>query len=861
MGLGTFYGLVPSSRNTKSHILLLLGGRRSVNFSWQKPGLWTIGSRPISTSQSSLQVQEEIQQFPENRSLSARMSFIFDQMDKIEKEKSGKDEALQQIRAWRERKNLLKASVGVSQMGSEETADMTEKKLDSEEREILGFEERETKKDGFSQVEVEVVHPWPEWIELMERLLQQNYFEYRRKNEDDMLEKFADVSVTELGLNDESFVFTRDWTTVRTAVLNFGRDRFDILRSLSRKDIQVLVGHGCPSVDTKVVFSGKVLRKYVHLDEGDVCSSCSLRSSCDRAYLATCKEDDARTLDVMRVLLTYGFEPITGSVENKALLKMKSIKTVVRKLLHEVVKLSAVPIDPNLPPPVIKKPPPKIKQPPPPPKKRVGRDDIEMKKGDWLCPKCDFMNFAKNTVCLQCDARRPKRQLLPGEWECPGCNFLNYRRNMTCFHCDHKRPPEAEIDNPMPTNPQTPRTRLERVASGKNVSNAWNFDFDDDESDGADVAAFEFADPPNTGENSSVNGKGFDDQPFEKTPFHRVQEKGRYFSRDRREPSSASPRTGFDDFDDEDDVDDYELDTSNTNDLPSRKLESDDYDDLTDDEREIASHSFHKPSRQLRGRPGHGSSEDDDEQSSDSDDDEFDQKSNRNLGLRQGLRVRGRGSPHRSMSFDSEDEGTLDSDSDDDLGRGSRSRFKNRKTPNLNRKGNRRSYSDSEDDVNLGPDSEDEGDWISPRRGEREKKGGLGRRGRASYGNFNDHKSPRNGHFRSDGMRGNERNSFGTNRRPDRRFGGSRESGNEMSFKSRGSEKDFRKDRGLGRGSRGDDFGGRRMNDRKGTFRDFDAASQGGRGRIQRRERFGGLDDHQNGGSGEERRRVRVIER
>lgn len=33
--------------------------------------------------------------------------------------------------------------------------------------------------------------------------------------------------------------------------------------------------------------------------------------------------------------------------------------------------------------------------------------------------RCDFMNFAKNTVCLQCDAKRPQRQLLPGEWECP----------------------------------------------------------------------------------------------------------------------------------------------------------------------------------------------------------------------------------------------------------------------------------------------------------------------------------------------------------------------------------------------------------------------------------------------------------
>lgn len=124
-----------------------------------------------------------------------------------------------------------------------------------------------------------------------------------------------------------------------------------------------------------------------------VCSSCSLRGSCEKAYLLTNKEDEARTMDVMRMLLAYGFDPIDGSVENRSLLKMKSVKTIVRKLLHDVVKLSAVPIDPNLPPPVIKKPPPKVKQPPPPPKRRVGRDDIEMKKGDWLCPKYVLQPF------------------------------------------------------------------------------------------------------------------------------------------------------------------------------------------------------------------------------------------------------------------------------------------------------------------------------------------------------------------------------------------------------------------------------------------------------------------------------------
>lgn len=69
-------------------------------------------------------------------------------------------------------------------------------------------------------------------------------------------------------------------------------------------------------------------------------------------------------------------------------MKLKQVKNVVRKLMHEVARLSAVPIDPRLPPPVVKKREVKVKQPPPPPKKkRVGRDDVEMKKGDWLCPK------------------------------------------------------------------------------------------------------------------------------------------------------------------------------------------------------------------------------------------------------------------------------------------------------------------------------------------------------------------------------------------------------------------------------------------------------------------------------------------
>ncbi|KAL2545876.1 Ran BP2/NZF zinc finger-like superfamily protein [Forsythia ovata] len=68
------------------------------------------------------------------------------------------------------------------------------------------------------------------------------------------------------------------------------------------------------------------------------------------------------------------------------------------------------------------------------------QDHLPPKKGDWICDKCNFLNFARNTRCLQCKEKPPKRQLNPGEWECESCNYINFRRNMICLKCDHRRP-------------------------------------------------------------------------------------------------------------------------------------------------------------------------------------------------------------------------------------------------------------------------------------------------------------------------------------------------------------------------------------------------------------------------------------
>lgn len=789
----------------------------------------TVNSKPFSASTQP--ASTATQDPPKPTSLSARLSFVFDQIDQIEKQKQQQslenDDTLQRIRAWRQSKKESQAAQQQFQ-SKEQNPDSGIAKNDASSTEPALFDSPElTESQSFDALQrsrawreskygeskecpeaenteneaklsvsctesvtelelgmqkgkdVEVVHPWPEWIELMERLVQQNYFDHKRREEDKMIEGLGfDTSNVVEEVKDDAGIDFKDFKTVQTACLNFGKDRFDILRSLSRQDIQNLVGFGCPSADKKVVFSAKLLRKRVHLDEGDVCSSCSLRNTCDRAYLLTNKEDEARTIDAMRVLLAYGFDYENGSIVNESVLKQKSVKAVVRKLLYEVVKLSAIPIDPNLPPPVIKKPPPKVKQPPPPPKKRVGRDDIEMKKGDWLCPKCDFMNFAKNTVCLQCDAKRPKRQLLPGEWECPECNFLNYRRNMSCFHCDCKRPPDAFMESKIQEMQPGPRTRFEKVAQRPEVSNAWNFDFDDDESDGADVAAFEYADSLVKGEafpleNQTRGGKfrGLEDDFDTGGQASRVHE--RKYADDSRKPG-----TGFDDFDD--DIDDYEIDfqqntprqqkaSSNIysdNEMFSEPEDSKGCNDSSLSRRRTQVSSYSKPSKHMRRKVA--LSDSDDELDFDSDE-ELSVHPNWKSSHVADSKHRGRGASRvsKDLSFGSED---LDSDGDDFDNFGSKRRKEDKgayRRGNFQRGGN----SDFRGHSFSGSELENDGPH-SRRNWSRGSRMGSGRRGNnaSTHGDYNYMKDSRSRSNTKMGGRGsNSKNNF------DRSFRGSQD--------------------------------------------------------------------------------------
>ncbi|KAJ0094858.1 hypothetical protein Patl1_15513 [Pistacia atlantica] len=310
---------------------------------------------------------------------------------------------------------------------------------------------------------VQISHPWPEWVDLMECLLKKRYFD----GDGNPFNSKSD----ELG--------SKEANCIRTACLNFARDRFSLIRYFSRKDIQIIAGCGCPSIDRKVVNSGKRLRAHVGIDEGNVCSSCNLRGNCERAYVKAREDEGGRTVDVMRILLTYGLDPITGTVENKPCLN-KLVKEAVRRLLKEMVECSTKEPDSKLSSdgplkeggPVQDHLSPQGSHINVPMKQgdwrcptcnflnfarnirclrcdglfldrlrqlREDQDHLPLKKGDWICDKCNFLNFAKNTRCLQCKENPPKRKLNPGEWECESCNYINFRRNMVCLKCDHRR--------------------------------------------------------------------------------------------------------------------------------------------------------------------------------------------------------------------------------------------------------------------------------------------------------------------------------------------------------------------------------------------------------------------------------------
>ncbi|KAL0337834.1 UNVERIFIED_CONTAM: Zinc finger protein VAR3, chloroplastic [Sesamum calycinum] len=257
-------------------------------------------------------------------------------------------------------------------------------------------------------------HPWPEWTHFLSVLPSGQGAsapeEYRILPED------AFVVYEEL---------SDDFVSAAATCLAFARARPNLLGLLSRTDIEAVVSNGTPFVQ-KCAGDSKEDEGIFGTDESNVAEF-----------------DKANTVDLMKYIISYANNP-TVSSERNGLYSRELVDSSVRNLLHELVAVSSgaqtgyIPASGN-----------QFSDRDGQTRKPFGQN-IEMKRGDWICQKCSFMNFARNMKCLECEEPRPKRQLTGREWECPQCNFFNYGRNVACLRCDCRRPgaPLFNTNNP-----------------------------------------------------------------------------------------------------------------------------------------------------------------------------------------------------------------------------------------------------------------------------------------------------------------------------------------------------------------------------------------------------------------------------
>ncbi|KAM3301044.1 zinc finger protein VAR3, chloroplastic [Capsicum chacoense] len=246
-------------------------------------------------------------------------------------------------------------------------------------------------------------HPWPEWRSLISVLA----------GNDQLAPAVEDSVVAYEELSDE---FLR----AASLCLAFARERPNLIGLLSRRDIEAVVSNGTPFLFKAALETARRMRAFLGIDR-----------------ITVLDPDNANTLDLMKYILSYASKS-TVSSEKNTLYSRELIESSCRNLLRELVEVSCGASAVNLPPAEQCHFSGRYGQTPTP-----IRQNIVMKRGDWICQKCNFMNFARNSKCLECEEPRPRRQLTGWEWECPQCYFFNYGRNVVCLRCDFGGPSAA----------------------------------------------------------------------------------------------------------------------------------------------------------------------------------------------------------------------------------------------------------------------------------------------------------------------------------------------------------------------------------------------------------------------------------
>ncbi|KAJ0548021.1 putative Zinc finger, RanBP2-type [Helianthus annuus] len=240
--------------------------------------------------------------------------------------------------------------------------------------------------NGDFSADVEVVtssHPWPEWSELLGYASSSGQFETDRNIKDEFVPNES---------------LSMEFVDAACSFLGFANDRDDMLGWLPKDDIQVLVNDGTPFLFKNAVETEKRMRSFLQGEESS----------------------EATTLDLMKYILSYASNPIFYPERNIK----EATELSARNLLREMANFNGRGKDDQT-------------------STSLG-PDTTIKRGDWICQKCSFMNVATNNKCLECEELRPQRRLTGNEWDCPKCNFFNHGRNKACLKCECRRPGEIK---------------------------------------------------------------------------------------------------------------------------------------------------------------------------------------------------------------------------------------------------------------------------------------------------------------------------------------------------------------------------------------------------------------------------------
>ncbi|XP_078446760.1 zinc finger protein VAR3, chloroplastic-like [Wolffia australiana] len=201
----------------------------------------------------------------------------------------------------------------------------------------------------------ESVEKWPEWEKMIEYLAALGYMNRHTSQEEEDIFSMAEE-------------IPGEFVVQARACLMFARERPDLLRSLPRKDIQVIVESLSPVLFKNAEKSAKRMKAFIENNGNNALGA-------EQAY----------TVDLMKYLLTCAFD-----FHHRAAVRGQTAvaESSFRCLFHELTKAESA---------------------------KGARPKRQLSGREWECPQCEFFNNGRNSSCLRCDYPRPPNEILKAD--------------------------------------------------------------------------------------------------------------------------------------------------------------------------------------------------------------------------------------------------------------------------------------------------------------------------------------------------------------------------------------------------------------------------------------------------------------